>query len=320
MNANQFYANGRVAVLSNKLFGADKFARLAECGSLAEALKVLAESGYGSASSNAASDYETMLNSELDSAVGVFKELCLDKATVKYFLCKYDYLNAKILMKSKYLRVDGTGKCFNCAEYPPQKMQQDFVSDDYSAVSCKMAEACDAIDTDFANGKRSSQLIDFHLDKAMYAEMNEYAKKSSFKPLRELIRFTIDAINLMSVYRLKKAEADFSDLEKWYLPSGKIELKTLEKIWENEQSVSDLSAEYKEFYELCKSDRITLEEAENAVKRKLTSVLGDNADLLTVQPVLDYFVRKTDEIDTVRRILSAVKSGTDKEKIKELLK
>ena len=37
MKENQFYANGRVAVLSTKLLGQDKLTRLAECSTVAEA-------------------------------------------------------------------------------------------------------------------------------------------------------------------------------------------------------------------------------------------------------------------------------------------
>lgn len=321
MNANQLYANGRIAGLSTKLFQADKFNRLTECASLIEALKVLAESGFGAGVTvSSPNDYEEMLKAELDVTTALFNELCLDENAKKYFLCKYDYVNAKILMKSKYMRQDGTAYCFNGAFLQPKVMQEAFVRDDYSVCTENMAKACDEIDASFADGKRSPQVVDYRLDLAMYADMYRYAKKSGFKPLKKMFEYTVDTTNLMTLYRLKKANASENDIEKWIIPNGKISLELLKKIWNNEQSQVDLPSEYKGFFDLCKDENTTLIEAEQEQSKMLFKFLADNADLLSVQPVLEYFVKKVNEIDKVRKILVAIKSGIDKEKIKELVK
>ncbi|MCH5153535.1 MAG: hypothetical protein J1F68_06265, partial [Clostridiales bacterium] len=86
--------------------------------------------------------YEVVLRAELDATLALFKELCYDKNAVSYFLCPYDYVNAKILMKSKYQRVSGVEYCFERASCAPDKMQDDFVADNYAAYSKNMAEAC----------------------------------------------------------------------------------------------------------------------------------------------------------------------------------
>lgn len=321
MGANQLYANGRVASLSTKIFQADKFNRLTECASLPEALKVLAESGFGAGVNvSSPNNYEELLKAELDATTALFNELCLDENAKKYFLCKYDYVNAKILMKCKYMRQDGIEYCFNGAEIPPKAMQEAFVRDDYSACPQNMAKACDEIDASFADGKRSPQIVDYRLDLAMYADMLRYAKKSSFKPLKKMFEYKVDTTNLMTLYRLKKANAPEQDVEKWIIPNGRISLELLKKLWNNEQNQADLPGEYKGFFDLCKAENSTLAHAEQEQSKMQFKFLSDNADFLTVQPVLDYFVKKVDEIDKVRKILVAIKSGVDKEKIKELVK
>lgn len=319
MNTNQLYANGRIASISARLFGADKFNRLAECASISEGVKVLLENGYASGVTLSSNDYEEVLQTELDCALSLFSELCLDEKAKKYFLCKYDYVNAKLLMKSKYMRVDGIKYCFANASYDVNKLAQAFAADDYSAVTANMAEACDTVDAEFASGNRSPRTVDFHLDKAMFADMAIYAKKSGFKPLRKIYAFVADTTNLMTSFRLKKAGEQADALDKWYV-EGAISLATLKKLWDNEQSAVDLPSEYKPFYELCKDGKSSLYEAEQAQSKYICGVLEDNADLLSVQPVLDYFVKKVAEIEKVRKILVAVKSGQDSEKIKELLK
>lgn len=321
MNINQLYANGRVASISSKLFGLDKFNRLAECASIAEALKVLLENGYANgASLSNANDYEEILQVELDGALSLFSELCLDEYAQKYFLCKYDYLNAKLLMKSKYMRASGVEHCFESTTYDANKLYEAFVRDDYSIVSKNMAEACDAIDAEFASGNRSPRVIDFHLDKAMYKDLSVYAKKSGFKPLRKIYAFLVDTTNLMTLFRLKKANEQSEALPNWFVDGGEISLATLEKLWKNEQAVADLPVDYKAFFELCKDNRPTLYDAEQAQAKYVCRELCDNADLLSVQPVLDYFVKKVAEIEKIRKILVAIKSGQGAEKIKELLK
>ena len=321
MNSNQLYANGQIAVMSTRLLGADKFSRLAECSSIVEALRVLSENGYGQGSTiSNPNDYEVVLRAELDATLALLKELCYDTNAVSYFLCPYDYVNAKILMKSKYLRVSGVEYCFAKASYDPSKMQDDFVADDYSAYTKNMAEACDAIDTEFASGNRSAQKIDVILDKAMFADMSRYAKKCSLPLVRKLFVWQVDTANLMLIYRLKKANCVESELNKWFAEGGTIKLDMLVKLWNNDGASVDLPEEYRRFYEACKVDNPTLAKAEKEQIAYRNKLVADYADLLTIQPAIEYFYNKIGEIQKLRRLLVDVKNGVDKEKIKEKLK
>ena len=321
MNSDQLYANGRIAVMSTRLLGADKFTRLAECVTLVEALRVLSENGYGAGATVAnPNDYEVILRAELDATLAQLVELCYDKNAVSYFLCPYDYVNAKILMKSKYLRVSGVEYCFANASYDPSKMQDDFVADDYKAYTKNMAEACDGIDTEFASGNRSAQMIDTVLDKAMFADMRRYAKRCSIRLVRKLFAWQVDTTNLMLVYRLKRANCAESELAKWYVSGGNIKLDALIKLWTNDAASIDLPEEYRRFYELCKIDNPSLAAAEKEQTAYRNKMVAEYADLETIQPVVEYFFKKTDEIQKLRRLFVDVKNGVDKEKIKEKLK
>ncbi|MCH5159985.1 MAG: V-type ATPase subunit [Clostridiales bacterium] len=321
MNSDQLYANGRIAVMSTRLLGADKFTRLAECSTLVEALRLLSENGYGAGATVASpNDYEHILRAELDSTLALLKELCYDRNAVSYFLCPYDYVNAKILMKSKYQRVSGVEYCFANASYDPSKMQDDFVADDYKSYTKNMAEACDGIDTEFAGGNRSAQMIDTYLDKAMFADMGRYAKRCSIRLVQKLFAWQVDTTNLMLIYRLKRANCAESELTKWFVNGGKVKLDTLVKLWNNDAVAIDLPEEYRRFYELTRVDNSTLAAAEKEQIAYRNKLVAEYSDLLTIQPVLEYFFKKIDEIQKLRRLLVDVKSGVDKEKIKEKLK
>ncbi|MDE7454469.1 MAG: V-type ATPase subunit, partial [Clostridia bacterium] len=263
-----------------------------------------------------------LLIAELDEALKTLKELCANKWATKYFIAKYDYLNAKALMKCKYMRTDGLAYCYNEATIPADKMQKAFVADDYSLCSKNMAEACDGIDTQYADGNRSPSVIDLLLDKAMYADMKTYAKKCKFKYkfVQQMFVYLVDTTNLMTAFRMKKANLDATKYADMIIDGGSIGKETLLALFDDESKQVNLSYDYKRFFQLTNGENVNLAEAENEQKAHIFAILKDNANLLTIQPVLEYFFNKVNEIERIRKVLSAVKSGQDKDKIKELLK
>ena len=321
MNSDQLYANGRIAVLSTRLLGMDKFQRLAECKSLVEALRVLQESGYGGGVTlENPNDYEQILKNELDSAMFAIRELCYDKNALKYLLCKYNYINAKLLMKGKYLREDFTSYCFDQGTYAKEKMQEDFLSDSYSAYGKFMAKACDQIDTEYANGNRSPQVVDKILDQACFDEMKTYAKHSSSRVVYKLYDWQVNTSNLMLIYRLKKAGYSREEYEKWIVDGASLKRQTLLGLWDSETLALDLPELYRKFYALCNSSNTSLKLAEQEQIAYRNKLIAEYQDFLTIQPALQYFFNKVDETERVRRVLIDVKNGIDKDKIKERLK
>lgn len=320
MNSDQLYANGRLAVMSTRLLGADKFQRLAECKSLVEALRVLQESGYGSGVTlDNPNDYEQILRAELDSAMSILKELCCDKNAVKFLLCKYDYVNAKLLMKGKYLREDFTAYCFDNASYDKEKMQQAFVNDDYHDFGKFMARACDQIDTEYCSGNRSPQVVDKILDQASFDEMKKYAKRSSSRLVYKLYDFLVNTSNLMLIYRLKKAGYGKTEYEQWIVDGASVKRPTLLSLWDSEAVAMELPELYRRFYALCNLSNTSLRLAEQEQIAYRNKLIEEYKDLLTIQPALQYFFAKVDETEKVRRLLIDVKNGVDKDKIKDKL-
>lgn len=321
MNSDQLYANGRIAVMSTRLLSQDKFVRLADCNSLVEALKVLYESGYGSGVTVANSnDYEQLLRVELDGAMQLLKELCYDKYTLKFLLSKYDYLNAKTLMKGKYLREYFTAYCFECATYSPKEMNEAFVNDNYTAFTKAMASACDEIDSQYANGNRSPQVIDKLLDQANYKDMRIYAKRASSRLIHKLYDWQLNTTNLMLLYRMKKAGYSKEEYSEWLIDGGSVKKRNLLELWDSEVTSSTLPERYRSFYSLCNAQNISLQRAEQAQIAERNRLIAEYADFLTVQPAIDYFYKKVDETEKVRKILVDVKNGVDKDKIKEKIK
>lgn len=313
-NELQIFANGRVSVLTTRLFTADKFVRLAECNSLAEAVRLLADGGYGGGVvlSNP-NDYDNMLRAETERLLAEFKELCVNVAARNFFLAQYDFVNAKVLMKAKYMRTDGVHGCFAEATFAPAKMQADFVDDNYADYPKAMAEGCDAVDARFAAGERAPSVVDAELDKAMFAYMKKCAAKSGLSVVKKLCAYRIDATNIITIARAKKAGFDETKFLSLVIDGGKVKHDTLVSLWRaNAQAASDLPDDVRAVWNALPDAA----RAEDVRRNKEFEMLTTGGDSLSVAPVLLYFARKSHETDLVRMIIIGVKNNLPKEEIK----
>lgn len=313
-NELQIFANGRVSVLTTRLFTADKFVRLAECNSLAEAVRLLADGGYGGGVVLAnPNDYDNMLRAETERLLAEFKELCVNVAARNFFLAQYDFVNAKVLMKAKYMRTDGVYGCFAEATFAPAKMQADFVDDNYADYPKAMAEGCDAVDARFAAGERAPSVVDAELDKAMYAYMKKCATKSGISVVKKLCAYRIDATNIITIARAKKAGFDETKFLSLVIDGGKVKRDTLVSLWQaNAQAASDLPDDVRAVWNALPDPA----RAEDVRRNKEFEMLTTGGDSLSVAPVLLYFARKSHETDLVRMIIIGVKNNLPKEEIK----
>lgn len=313
-NELQIFANGRVSVLTTRLFTADKFVRLAECNSLAEAVRLLADGGYGGGVVLAnPNDYDNMLRAETERLLAEFKELCINVAARNFFLAQYDFVNAKVLMKAKYMRTDGVHGCFAEATFAPAKMQVDFVDDNYADYPKAMAEGCDAVDARFAAGERAPSVVDAELDKAMFAYMKKCAAKSGISVVKKLCAYRIDATNIITIARAKKAGFDETKFLSLVIDGGKVKRDTLVSLWQaNAQAASDLPDDVRAVWNALPDPA----RAEDVRRNKEFEMLTTGGDSLSVAPVLLYFARKSHETDLVRMIIIGVKNNLPKEEIK----
>lgn len=313
-NELQIFANGRVSVLTTRLFTADKFVRLAECNSLAEAVRLLADGGYGGGVVLAnPNDYDNMLRAETERLLAEFKELCVNVAARNFFLAQYDFVNAKVLMKAKYMRTDGVHGCFAEATFTPAKMQADFVDDNYADYPKAMAEGCDAVDARFAAGERAPSVVDAELDKAMFAYMKKCAAKSGISVVKKLCAYRIDATNIITIARAKKAGFDETKFLSLVIDGGKVKRDTLVSLWRaNAQAASDLPDDVRAVWNALPDPA----RAEDVRRNKEFEMLTTGGDSLSVAPVLLYFARKSHETDLVRMIIIGVKNNLPKEEIK----
>ncbi len=320
MNNNNFFANGRVAVLSSKLLSTDKFNKLIECGNLSEATRTMSEFGYGDASLETANDYELALHRELAQAVSTFVELSTDEFVTSYYMARYDYHNAKTLAKCKYNRIDGIAFCYEFGSIAPVKLADMINADNYNELPVHMAEALSAIDNLHFDNADNPRIVDLIIDKAMFAHMCHCAQSAKYTAMKNIVCCEIDTTNIITMFRARGISMPQNQYEEMIIDGGSMDRQWFVDNYsvDNELIVDRL---YGSTYRVLAVECIenTIADAERMATNMRRSLLV-GTDVSTLAPVLSYYNSKIIEIDKIRYIMMCIKSGMDREATKDRLK
>lgn len=208
--------SARIRAMENKLLTRERMDRMIEARDEGEAMKLLAECGY---------DESAGLDAALAKArAEVFQDMeqgAPDPRLVEVFQIKYDYHNAKTILKAQAMGSDPVRLLLAGGRYDPIQLWEDWRREALSGVSEQFRRAMEQAQAALAQGGDPQQ-ADLLLDRACYGEMARLAAelKSSF--LQGYVRLSVDVANLRAavrVYRMGK-EAEF--LRQVLLPGGNV--------------------------------------------------------------------------------------------------
>ena len=216
----------RVHAMEKRLLTRERMERMIEAKDHAEAAKVLSECGYGELSEVTGAALEQTLS---EAQTAVFRDLrsaVPDPALIDVFQIKYDYHNAKVLIKAEAKNADPTRLMMGGGRYDPETLRDAYRRDDlrdYSdAFRAAVARAKEALaSTD------DPQLCDFILDKVCYEELSAAAEASGSDFLRGYVRLLVDAINLRSAVRAARLGKSADFLAQALLSGGNVDAKTI---------------------------------------------------------------------------------------------
>ena len=292
--------SARVRAMENRLVTRERMERMVEARSDDEAVKVLAECGY--------EELPALTNRGLDELLSaaraaLYRELggaVPDKRLVELFQMKYDYHNAKALVKEAF--------------------QRDSLREFTGPFRRAVVQARETL-----NGGNDPQLADFVLDRAYFAEMAETARAVGSPFLEGYVRLLIDAANLRSAVRCARMGKGSDFLSQVLLPGGNVEAHVLTSGKGNDLAavfragpLSDAAAagaaltapgsgELTAFERLCDD-----------------AVMGYLAQARRIpfgeQAVVGYLYAREAEFTAIRTILSGRMAGLDADTIRERLR
>ena len=215
------YLSAYIHARENNIIGAERLERMLEARSPEEALKILEDAGWRVPDGCDAVMLEGLLSKRRDEAFTDMGSLAPNPAIVDIFRIRYDYHNAKCLIKAAAVGADASAILSKAGRVPADKISRCFLEDSLSALPKALGDAmAKASDTLARTG--DPQLADFILDEAYYAEFAEEAERSSSAFLQGYAELSIDAANLKSLVRAFRMNRDESFIKRVIMDGGSV--------------------------------------------------------------------------------------------------
>jgi V/A-type H+-transporting ATPase subunit C len=122
--------SARIRAMENRLLTHERMERMLEARSNDEAVKVLSECGYGDFSAATPAAMEEKLVEARNATYKDLRSAVPDPGFVDIFRIKYDYHNAKVLLKSEAVGADAARLLVEGGRYPAAALREAYNKED----------------------------------------------------------------------------------------------------------------------------------------------------------------------------------------------
>ena len=268
----------------NRMLRCDRLEQMLSSGSFEEAARLLAEIGWPDLSGKGSAAVSEALAKRQAEIYAEITRFVPEKELVGIFRLKYDYHNAKTIVKGEGAGVDAAYLLSDAGQVEPEKLEAAFREDSFQFIPGKLGPAMAEAKGILAR-TGNPQLADFALDKAYYEDLKALADAVSSPFVKGYVTTLIDSANLRAA---AFASTPFSDAAA--LGAAAIEGGTMT-----------------EFEREC----------DNAVNRYMT---GAHLKSFGPEQVVGYLTAEEGNTMAVRMVLTGLLAGIDPERLKERLR
>lgn len=219
--------------MENSLLERERMDRMLEAGTVEEAAKVLTECGYPELQAVNVDTVDAMLAQAREELFGTLNDLAPNGEILDVFKVKYDYHNAKAMLKCEALGLDPERLLVDTGRVAPGTLAEAVKRSEFTDLPKVMADAI--VEARAVLGKtRDPQRSDMILDQAYFQEMEQLAKDSGSQFLLGYVQMLVDAANLRSVVRVLRMGRDADFLATVLFPGGAIPAATVVKAADGE--------------------------------------------------------------------------------------
>ena len=183
-----------------KLLNSERAERMLDAGSFEEAAKLLTDCGYDDMSQMNAKEIENALYAHKAEIYNELERLVPDRDILDFFKMKYDYHNAKVILKAEAMNTDAERLFSGSGRLTPDKLKALYNEEKYSSMPAALGKAMEEAKNVLARSSNPQQ-ADFILDDAYLTEMLTAAKESGNEFLMGYAKLLIDSANLKSAVR-----------------------------------------------------------------------------------------------------------------------
>jgi len=313
--------SARIRAMENRLLTRERLDRVIEARDDQEARKVLAECGYPD---GAGVGLEQVLAQVREETVKELSSALPGEPGLEMFKLKYDYHNAKTILKAQAMGVDGARLLLKGGRYDPAVLLEQWQQEQLSGCSDSFRRAMEGA-ADLLKETKDPQQADLMLDRAMYAEMSELAKKQNSAYLAGYVRLLVDAANLRTAVRVCRMEQEDEFLRAVLLEGGNVSVQAIAS------ARGDGLAELFQSGALAQAARLgagllkpgsgALTAFEKACDDAVTKYLAASRMVpFGEQVVIGYLYAKEAELTAVRTIFAGRAAGLDGDTIRRRLR
>ena len=306
-----------------RMLSREKAERLLDAPSFADCAKTLSDSGYEDMSQMNAAGIDAALSRR---RAAVFRELAgllPDAALIDVFRVRYDYHNAKTVLKAEAVGSDPLPLMSASGRIPAEAMLNAYREERGVDLPGRLAEAMKA-GKELLARTANPQLADFLLDKAYFAELQDLADKLGSDFIRRYVATLADSTNLRSAVRTLRMGKNADFLREALVPGGTVSEERLLASASGDAIASLYGAgELADAASLgaAAAEGGSLTAFELACDNAVSGMLSD-AKLVSYgeEPVVAYLAAVESEITAVRMILTGRLAGIDPQTIRERLR
>lgn len=313
--------SARIRSMENRLLTAERRERMIDAATDDEALKIITECGYDQPEDASTGAVDATLTKARLELFADLKKAVPQSELVEVFEIKYDYHNAKVLLKAAAMGESAQHLLMRGGRYTPQAVTEGVTKQAWGELSPEFQAAVEAAREALeANDPQRSDVI---LDKACYAEMAQAAKDSGSAFLQGYVRLCVDAVNLRTAVRCARMGVEPGRLEANLVPGGDVSVEALAKGGDVAQVFknSPLAQAAEVGAPVATPGSGSLTEFERLCDNALTGYLAQAKRIpFGEQPMVGYLCAREAEATTVRTILALRNAGLSGDAIRERLR
>ena len=307
----------------NRLLSGDRAVRMIEADSFDDAARLLSECGYPDFSGSRTQEIDRDLSVHRAEIFGEMERLAPESLYVDAFRMKYDYHNAKAVIKACAMETDASHLLSRSGRFDPERLSADITDEKLSDYPPVFADA--VLNAKSTLAKTSNpQTADLILDSAYFTELTGFAEASENSFFTGYVRLLSDAANLKSAVRTMRMGKSEVFMEHVLVPGGSVDRDRILAVKDGEElaslfSAGKLAAAAEPAAAAVSGSGMTAFEkaCDNAVNAYLRQ-----AGLISYGPetLVAYLASVENEITAARMILTGKLSGVDGAVIRERLR
>ena len=221
MKEDYLYLSSLLRARETRMLTRDRAERMLDAGSFEECAKMLTENGYEDLSQADIKSIEDKLSERRAEIFRELESLSPEPAALDLFRLKYDYHNAKVLIKADAMMQDDSKLLSNSGRVRPELLKRRFQEDRLKDLPGRLGNAMEEAKQVLARSA-NPQLSDFALDKACYVEMAELAEELDSDFARGYVAIQADSTNLRSAVRILRMGKDIGYLREALVSGGTV--------------------------------------------------------------------------------------------------